>query len=345
MKRRARAAACAILVGVLADACAGSCRAQVATLGSAAAGTGRYFGAALDPGAFDERRYRDLAEAELTCLTPENAMKWGIVEPRRGQFDWKGADALVAFAAANGQKVRGHTLVWHSELPQWLVDGSFSPAEIRDLMVAHIATEVGRYRGSIYAWDVVNEPFMDDGSWRKSIVYDPMGPSYVAIALRAARAADPDARLYLNDYNVETGGPKMRALYDLVANLKRDGVPIDGIGLQSHFVLGHVPADLAEVMAKFAALGVDVAVTELDVRVPLPADAAALARQAEDYASVVEACRSTARCVGVTTWGITDGRSWVPSFFSEYGVALPFDADYRPKPAVAAMIGAFAGKR
>ena len=122
-------------------------------------------------------------------------------------------------------------------------------------MVAHIAVEAGRYRGAVYAWDVVNEPFNEDGSWRKSIWYEAMGPDYVAIALKAARAADPDARLYVNDYGVETAGPKMRALYDLVASVKRDGVPIDGVGLQSHFVAGETPADLETVMAEFASLG------------------------------------------------------------------------------------------
>ena len=314
------------------------------TLGSAAAGSGRYFGAALDPDALSEKPYSDLAAAELTSVTPENAMKWESVEPLRGQFDWREADALVAFARAHGQKVRGHTLVWHSQLPPWLTQGEFSPAELQGLMVGHIAAEAGRYRGQIYAWDVVNEPFADDGSWRKSIWYEAMGPAYVAIALRAARAADPDAKLYVNDYGDETAGPKMRALLDLVASLKRDGVPIDGVGLQSHFVAGAAPADLGAVMAEFAALGVDVAVTELDLRIRLPADQPALKAQAAGYGSVVRACRSTPRCVGVTTWGITDDRSWIPSFFSGYGAALPFDEAYRPKPAVAAIIDAFGGK-
>ena len=308
-----------------------------ATLGAAAAGSGRYFGAALDPDAFDEKPYRDLAASQLTSVTPENAMKWESVEPARGQFRWRGADALVAFAKAHGQKVRGHTLVWHSQLPSWLIQGQFSPPELRDLMTAHIATEAGRYRGAITAWDVVNEPFADDGEWRKSIWYEAMGPDYVALALKAARAADPEAKLYINDYGVETAGPKMRALHALVASLKRDGVPIDGVGLQSHFVAGSAPADVRDVMEQFAALGVDVAVTELDLRIRLPADAKSLAAQAGDYASVVRACRLTERCVGVTTWGITDDRSWIPSFFSGYGAALPFDEAYRPKPAVAAM--------
>jgi endo-1,4-beta-xylanase len=314
-----------------------------ATLGAAAASTGRYFGGALDPDAFDERPYRELAATQLTSVTPENAMKWGLVEPLRGEFDWKGADALVAFAKANGQKIRGHTLVWHLQLPLWLVNGAFQPDELKDLMVAHITEEAGRYKGAIYAWDVVNEPFADDGKWRKSIWYDAMGPDYVSIALKAARAADPAAKLYINDYNVETDGPKMRALYDLVASLKHAGAPIDGVGLQSHFVAGAAPKDIQPVMEKFAGLGVDVAVTELDLRIRLPADDKALATQAADYASVVRACRATPRCVGVTTWGVTDDRSWIPSFFSGYGAALPFDEAYRPKPAVAAMIKAWTG--
>ena len=311
------------------------------SLGSAASASGRYFGAALDPDALDEKPYRSLAVTQLTSVTPENAMKWESVEPLRGQFNWKSADALVAFAKANGQKVRGHTLVWHSQLPPWLTQGQFSSQELRDLMVAHITTEAGRYKGAVYAWDVINEPFADDGGWRKSIWYEAMGADYVAIALKAARAADPDAKLYINDYRVETAGPKTHALHDLVASLKRDGVPIDGVGLQSHFVTGSAPADLAAMMAEFTALGVDVAVTELDLRIRMPASKQSLVLQADDYGAVVRACRAIERCVGVTTWGITDDRSWIPSFFYGYGAALPFDEAGQPKPAVAAMIKAW----
>jgi endo-1,4-beta-xylanase len=339
-----RQPAMAIVALALTLAATGAGHAGEATLGSAAAESGRYFGAALDPDALDERPYRDLAATQLTSATPENAMKWESVEPLRGELNWQRADALVAFAHAHGQKVRGHTLVWHSQLPRWLIEGGFSPAELKDLMIAHIAIEAGRYRGAIYAWDVVNEPFADDGKWRNSIWYEAMGPDYVAMALKAARAADPDAKLYINDYNVETASPKMQALRDLVASLKRDGVPIDGVGLQSHFIAGSTPGDLEATMAEFAALGVDVAVTELDLRIRLPADEKLLRMQAEDYASVARACRETARCVGVTTWGVTDARSWIPSFFSGYGAALPFDENYRPKPAVASIIEGFAGK-
>jgi endo-1,4-beta-xylanase len=331
----------AALLALASSGAAAAGPAPDATLGSAAASAGRYFGAALDPGNFDEKPYRNLATTQLTSVTPENQMKWGVVEPQRGEFNWRGADALVAFAKANGQRVRGHTLVWHSQLPQWLINGAFQPNELKDLMVEHIAAEAGRYKGQIYAWDVVNEAFNDDGSWRKSIWYEAMGPDYVEIALNAARAADPDAKLYINDYNVEADGPKMRAFYDLVASLKRKGAPIDGVGLQSHFIAGRAPSDLQSVMEKFAALGVDVAITELDLRIRLPADDKTLAAQATDYASVVRACRSVQRCVGVTTWGVTDDHSWIPMFFSGYGAALPFDQNYRPKPAVAAIVEAF----
>ena len=312
------------------------------TLKGAAALSGRYFGAALDPDAFDEKAYGQLARDQLGAVTPENAMKWAEVEPLRGVFDWSAADRLVAFAEANGQKIRGHNLVWHSQLPPWLTGGTFTPAELRQLMVDHVTVEAARYRGAIYAWDVVNEPFADDGAWRPSIWFQAMGPDYVEIALRAARAADPQAKLYINDYNVESAGPKMRALYDLVASLKRKGAPLDGVGFQSHFVVGRTPDDLRDVLQAFADLGVDVAVTELDLRMKLPPDAKALADQAADYAKVVRACMAVKRCVGVTTWGITDDRSWIPSFFSGYGAALPFDADYQPKPAFFAAVGAFA---
>ncbi len=312
------------------------------TLKAAAAASGRYFGAALDPGLFDDKPYLRLAVEELSSVTPENAMKWAVVEPARGVFDWRVADTLAAFAQANGQKLRGHNLVWHEQLPAWLTDGTFTPAELRGLMVDHVTLEAGRYRGAVYAWDVVNEPFADDGAWRRSIWLRAMGPDYVEIALRAARAADSRAKLYINDYNVETVGPKMRALFDLVASLKRRGAPLDGVGFQSHFVAGRTPHDMREVMQAFADLGVDVAVTELDVRIKLPPDPQSLDAQAADYSKVIRACLAVARCVGVTTWGVADAHSWIPSFFPGYGAALLFDEAYRPKRAFFAAVGALA---
>jgi len=310
------------------------------TLKAAAALSGRYFGAALDPDLFDEQPYVQLAREQFSAVTPENAMKWAVVEPKRGVFDWHAADKLVAFAKANDQKIRGHNLIWHEQLPDWLTSGTFTPTALRQLMIDHVTLETGRYRGAIYAWDVVNEPFADDGAWRPSIWFQAMGPDYVEIALHAAHAADPGAKLYINDYNVESAGPKMRALHDLVASLKRKAAPLDGVGFESHFVAGKAPDDMRGVMQKFADLGVDVAVTELDLRMKLPPDAKSLDAQAADYAKVIGACVNVKRCVGVSTWGVTDAHSWIPSFFSGYGAALPFDEKYKPKPAFFAAIEA-----
>ena len=314
------------------------------TLQAAAAASGRYFGAALDPDRFDEKPYVRLATDQLSAVTPENAMKWEVVEPARRAFDWRAADRLVAFAEANGQKIRGHNLVWHEQLPVWLIGGAFTPAELRQLMVDHVTLEASRYRGAIYAWDVVNEPFADNGAWRSSIWLQAMGQDYVETALRAARAADPQAKLYINEYGAESVGPKMRALYDLVASLKRKGAPLEGVGFESHFVAGKAPDGMGEVMQAFADLDVDVAVTELDVRIKTPPDAYSLAAQAADYAKVISACRVVKRCVGVSSWGITDGHSWIPSHFSGYGAALPFDENDKPKPAFFAAVDAFAGR-
>jgi len=319
---------------------AGPAAAAEMTLKAAAASSGRYFGAALDSGDFDEKPYVRLATEELSAVTPENAMKWAVVEPARGVFDWRAADRLFAFAQANGQKIRGHTLVWHQQLPAWLTGGTFAPAELRQLMIDHVTLEASRYRGADYAWDVVNEPFADDGAWRPSIWLQAMGPDYVETALRAARAADPQAKLYINDYNVESAGPKMRALYELAASLKRKGAPLDGVGFESHLVAGSPLGDMREVMQAFADLGVDVAVTELDLRIKTPPDAKALDTQAADYAKVIGACVAVKECVGVSTWGVTDAHSWTPFFFAGYGAALPFDESYQPKPAFFAAIDA-----
>ena len=315
--------------------------AKSVSLKSAAAVKGRYFGAAIDPALLAEPSYRKLAAGEFSAITPENAMKWQFVEPAEGAFNWRAADEVAAFARSNGQKLRGHNLLWEDHLPSWVANGRFTPAALKALIEDYVGVEVARYKGVVYAWDVVNEPFADDGGWRRGVLYDALGPDYIAIALRAARAADAHAKLYINEYNVERHGAKFEALYNLVVSLKHSGAPIDGVGLQSHFVAGQTPSDLPAILAKFAALGVDVTITELDLRIALPASSQSLARQAEDYRFVVDSCLSVARCVGVTTWGISDAHSWIPSFFPGYGAALLFDDGGNPKPAYAAAISAF----
>ncbi|MGW0840277.1 endo-1,4-beta-xylanase [Streptomyces sp. NPDC002787] len=287
--------------------------------------------------------YGEIAGREFNWLTPGNAMKWGSVEPTRGNFNWTEADQIVDFAEAHDQDVRGHTLVWHSQNPSWLDNGTWTPAQLSQLMNDHIALEVGRYKGRLAAWDVVNEPFNEDGTYRQTLWYNGLGADYIAQALTAARAADPAAKLYINDYNVEGVNAKSTALYNLVKDLKARGIPIDGVGLQAHLILGQVPSTLQQNIQRFADLGVDVAITELDIRMQLPATEAKLAQQRAEYDAVVKACVAVTRCTGLTVWGFTDSDSWIPDTFPGEGAATPYDENYRPKPAYYGIVTALGG--
>ncbi|MEU3252848.1 endo-1,4-beta-xylanase [Streptomyces sp. NPDC006997] len=313
-----------------------------APLRDLAAAQGKAIGTAVT-GSKLNGTYAEVAAREFNWLTPGNAMKWESVEPSRSSFNWAEADQIVDFAEAHGQRVRGHTLVWHSQNPSWLTDGGFTPAQLRTLLMDHIDTEVTRYRGRVAAWDVVNEPFNEDGTYRQTLWSDALGQDYIAEALTRARAADPDARLYINDYNVEGVNAKSTALYDLVRSLKERGVPIDGVGLQAHLILGQVPGTLQQNIQRFADLGVDVAITELDIRMQLPATEAKLAQQAADYRAVMDACVAVDRCTGATVWGFTDSDSWIPDFFEGYGAATPYDEAYAPKPAYDAIAASLGG--
>jgi endo-1,4-beta-xylanase len=292
--------------------------AQTATLRQLASARGIFVGAAVDANALaNEANYRTVLAREYSSVTAENAMKWGSVEPNRDQFNWAQADALMSFAQANNQVVRGHTLVWHDQNPGWI--SSLSAADLRTALLDHISTEMGRYRGRIQAWDVVNEAFNEDGSRRQSIWQTMLGDGYIADAFRAARAADPAAKLYINDFNVEGMNAKSNALFNLVSTLRQQGVPIDGVGLQGHFILNSLPSGIQQNIQRFANLGVDVSLTEVDIRMQLPADATKLSQQASNYSSVLNACLAVPRCVSFTTWGFTDAHSWVPGTFSGQG--------------------------
>jgi endo-1,4-beta-xylanase len=290
--------------------------------------------------------YGAVAAREFSSITPANEMKWASVEPARGEFSWSGADATIAFARAHGQVVRGHTLVWHRQLPSWLTGGGFTGPQVLELMTEHIATEAGRYAGELVAWDVVNEPFNEDGTFRTSIFAEASGgPGYIAMALHAARRADPAARLYLNDYDIEGINAKSTAMLTLATSLRQRGVPIDGVGIQGHVTLGRVPPDFAENVARFTAAGFEVCLTEIDVRIPLTggeATPAQLEEQAADYAKILEACLAVRGCAGVTVWGFTDLDSWIPRAFPGYGAADLLDASLDPKPAYFAMRHALA---
>jgi endo-1,4-beta-xylanase len=273
---------------------------------------------------------------EFSSLTPENALKWDILEPNRGQYDWSNADAMVSFAEANHQSVRGHTLVWYFALPGWLATGTFTPDQLRDLLKHHIQTVVGRYQGRIKAWDVINEPFNDnDGQLRPSIWMRALGPGYIADALRWAHEADPAAKLYINDFNVETLNSKSDALFTVASGLKRDGVPLDGIGLQTHLTLASKLTTFAANLRRFADLGLDVAITELDVRINKAVGPAQISTQENLYAQVLRSCLGVRRCVSLTVWGFSDRYSWIPYAYPGWGNACLFDASFHPKAAYA----------
>jgi len=296
-----------------------------------AAQHGKYFGTALTLPNLSDPPLLNVADAQFDMVTPGNEMKWDTTEPANGTFNFGPGDQIVAYAHAHHMRVRGHNLVWQSQLPSWV--SSLPLDQVKAAMEQHITTEVSHYRGQVYSWDVVNEPLNGDGSFVDDVFYQAMGPSYIADALRTAHAADPRAKLYLNDYNIEGINAKSDAMYNLVKSLKEQGVPISGVGLESHFILGTVPSTMLANMRRFAALGVDVAVTELDDRIQLPATSADLAQQASDYATVVGDCLAVRRCVGVSQWGVGDADSWIPGFFTGYGAATMFDENYQPKPA------------
>lgn len=302
--------------------------------------------------------FQRILASEFTSITPENDMKWAEIHPEPGVYDFSGADAVVAFAKANGQEVRGHTLLWHSQNPQWVTDASadWSCEEARNVLEDHIRTVVGRYAGEIYEWDVANEIFQDDwdaggvrlrteaNPFLKACAEDPV--ALIGDAFRWADEADPQARLFLNDYNAEGINNKTNAYYALVKELLADGVPIDGFGAQGHLSLQYgFDESMQENFQRFADLGLDVAVTEADVRMPLGEDgeptAEQIVLQAERYDKMLQACLNVASCTNFTVWGFDDARSWVPGVFPE-GYATIMTEEFEKKPAYYALLESLA---
>ncbi|OCB87605.1 hypothetical protein A7U60_g5310 [Sanghuangporus baumii] len=313
-------------------------RRQTTTL-KAAAGS-RYFGAALAAGHLSNASDPDFAlfaQEQFSGATPENEMKWDATEPSEGVFTFSQGDQVASFAVSNNMLLRGHTLVWHSQLPAWV--STLTGDDLLNAMNNHITTVMTHFQGQTFAWDVVNEAFNDDGTLGTSPFLTQLGSGYIETAFTTARAADPTAKLYINDFNTEGINAKSDALLETVQSLKASNL-IDGVGFQSHFIVGEVPQDLQQNLQRFADAGVDVAITELDIRMTVPASEANLQQQATDYAFVINACQAVSRCVGITTWGIPDIYSWVPGTFPGQGAALLFDDNYNEKPAFSSTIDA-----
>ena len=297
----------------------------------AQAAGGRYFGSDITGNLLSQSTVTQLQSQQFNMVTPGNEMKWDTTEPSNGTFNFGPGDQIVSYAKANSERVRCHNLVWQSQLPSWV--SSLPSNQVQSAMETHITTEVTHFKGSCYAWDVVNEPFNGDGSFVADAFFNAMGSGYIADALRTAHAADPNAKLYLNDFNIEGENAKSNAMFNLAQSLLAQGVPLNGIGFESHFILGQIPSDMQANMQRFANLGLDVAVTELDDRITLPASSANLQQQATEFSEVVQDCLNVSRCVGVTQWAVGDADSWVPGAFAGQGAATMFDQNYNPKPA------------
>ncbi|GJE91538.1 glycoside hydrolase family 10 protein [Phanerochaete sordida] len=295
-----------------------------------------YFGTATDNPELTDTAYTAILDDNTMFgqISPANSMKWDATEPEQGVFTFSGGDQIASLAKTNGMLLRGHNCVWYNQLPSWVSSGSFTAAQLTSVIQNHCSTLVSHYKGQVYAWDVVNEPFNDDGTWRTDVFFNVLGETYPQIALEAARAADPAAKLYINEYNIESAGAKATALLNLVKTLKAASVPLDGIGFQCHFIVGEFSGPALQTqLSTFTAQGVEAAITELDIRMTLPSTPALLAQQKTDYNSVITACMNVESCVGVTVWDWTDKYSWVPSTFSGQGAACPWDQNFVKKPA------------
>ncbi|WP_097329092.1 endo-1,4-beta-xylanase [Paractinoplanes atraurantiacus] len=270
------------------------------TLGASAAQTGRYYGAAIAAGRLGDATYTRILTTEFNSVTPENEMKWDATEPSQGRFTYTNGDRILNQGVAMGAKVRGHALLWHQQQPSWAQ--SLSGTALRNAAINHVTQVATHYKGKIYAWDVVNEAFADGGSGaRRDSNLQRTGNDWIEAAFRAARAADPAAKLCYNDYNTDGVNAKSTGIYNMVRDFKSRGVPIDCVGFQSHLGTG-LPGDYQANLQRFADLGVDVQITELDV--------AQGSNQANVYAGVTRACMAVSRCTGITVWGIRDSDSW-----------------------------------
>ena len=283
----------------------------------------------------DGHLYGDIAAEEFNLVTPENSMKWGYINPDPGRYRFEDADQLMIYAAENGMDVHGHALVWYTQLPQWVIESE--TAERETLMNEFIDTMTARY-SDVAIWDVVNEAFEDDGSFRNSIWFQAMGESHIDRAFIRTRAGDPDAVLIYNDYDVAQGGAKSDAMYALVSRLVSEGVPIDGVGFQMHIDTDFNEFDaVASNFQRFADLGVDIYITELDVNMQ---PGATEDDQALVFANTVQACLNQPACKATQIWGFTDRYSWrLPN------TPLVLDRYYQTKPAYEALQGVLGGDR
>ena len=336
---------------------------------------GKYFliGAALNTqqtGVGRDSTVTAIIESNFNCIVAENCMKPEAIQPEEGKFKWRKADRFVQFGQERGMTIIGHVLVWHAQTPDWFFldadGGPASPELLKERMRTHINAIVGRYKGRIKGWDVVNEAIEDDGTYRQSPWYKILGPEYIELAYRYAHEADPDAELYYNDFSMSM--PAKRAkVCEVIKDLKDKGLRIDAIGMQSHNGMDYPNlAEYEKSIDAFAACGVKVMMTELDVNaLPSPEQfgGADIAQNFEyqqklnPYADGLPAAKAKeleqrwldffgiyykhrAQISRITLWGVSDGGSWLNGWPVAGRTSYPllFDREYKAKPVVQKII-------
>jgi endo-1,4-beta-xylanase len=304
---------------------------------------------------------QQLVSQQYAILVPEGELKWRALRPSATTYDFTASDALFAFAAEHRMQVRGHTLLWHNSVPDWLSAGS-SRLDVRQMLVDHIHTVVGRYHGRVHSWDVVNEAILladgQPGGLRKSFWYDTIGPDYIELAYRTAREADPNAQLTYNDYGVEydsdDDSERRRSILALLKRMLEQGVPLDAVGIQSHikarsqYSIGH---GLSDYMEAIHAMGLNIYLTEMDVNEDDVPDDDVKRRDlavAETYRQFLRIALASPAVKLVLTWGVSDRRTWLDDGPTHHRKqpnrpqrSLPFDPEYNPTPAFFAIRDSF----
>ncbi|KNY27824.1 non-reducing end alpha-L-arabinofuranosidase family hydrolase [Pseudobacteroides cellulosolvens] len=310
-----------------------------------AAAKGKMFGTCVNSQWFSNSTgstYANILKNEFGMVVAENEMKVDAIEPSQNNFNFTNGDKLVNYALSNNKKVRGHTLVWHAQLPGWMGNWSGSRDGLISAMNNHITKTMEHFKGKIAEWDVVNEACDDSGNGlRRSVWTNKIGNDFIDIAFQTARKADPNALLYYNDYNIEDMDAKSNTAYNMIKSMKERGIPIDGVGFQCHFINGMSASQLNAIeqnIKRYAAIGVKVSITELDIRMNSSENqTTGFQTQANNYKSLMEIALRNDNVTTFMVWGFTDKYSWVPGTFPGTGRALIYDDNFNPKPAYNAL--------
>lgn len=311
----------------------------------------------------------EIIRQHFNAIVAENCMKSMHIQPIEGIFFFDEADHFVQFGEENNMHITGHTLIWHSQAPEWFFTNEKGEDVSREVMIermkSHIQTVVGRYKGRVHGWDVVNEAILDDGSWRNTKFKEIVGDDYIKLAFQFAHEADPEAELYYNDYGMSQEG-RRNSVVELVKQLQADSIRIDGIGMQGHMGMDYPDInEFEKSIEAFAALGVKVMITEMDITLlPFPAEETAEVSLTAEYQekmnpyaaglpAEVEAAfnkrysdffslflKHSDKISRVTIWGVTDNDTWRNDWPIEGRTDYPllFGRDYQAKPVVQQLI-------